>query len=64
MHVDNPSTLRQIIFASVYLPNDIPNYWRLVAEFAAHGSKDKALHYIKQYKHLWKICNIWINMHL
>ena len=43
-HVDNPSTLRKIIFASIHLPNDIPNYWRLVAVFAAHGSKDKALH--------------------
>lgn len=43
-YVDNPSTLRKVIFASVNLPKDIPNYWRLVAEFAAHGSKDEALH--------------------
>ena len=43
-YVNNPSTLRKIIFASVNLPDDIANYWRLVAEFAAHGSKDEPLH--------------------
>jgi hypothetical protein len=31
-------TLRQAVFASMYLPRDCPNYWLIVTEFANLGS--------------------------
>ena len=29
--------LRRILFASAYLPRDLPNYWLAIAHFASHG---------------------------
>ena len=38
------TVLRRLIFASVYLPKDIPKYWSVIAWFVSHGSlKGKTL---------------------
>jgi len=33
------SVLRRLIFAVVYLPKDLPQYWSVVGEFASQGDK-------------------------
>lgn len=41
-HVSKPSTFRRLLFASVQLPSDCPNFWDVVVRFATkeHTSKD------------------------
>ena len=39
-HLENPSMLRKILFATVNLPNDLPDYWKIVSHFIANGADD------------------------
>ena len=36
--VSQASTVRRMLFATSFLPPDIPNYWEMVATFASDGS--------------------------
>lgn len=43
--VQDPTILRRIIFAAVYLPKELPHYWSVVTEFANQAKKSgKSLH--------------------
>lgn len=37
-YVDAPSVLRKIIFATINLPSDLPDYWKIVTNFATCGT--------------------------
>ena len=40
--VTDVAVLRRMLFATAYLPADIPNYWAIVARFACLHSPEKA----------------------
>ena len=37
--VQDPTILRRIIFAAVYLPTELPQYWSVVTEFASQARR-------------------------
>ena len=37
--VQDPTILRRIIFAAVYLPKELPHYWSVVMQFASQAKK-------------------------
>ena len=39
--VKDVSVLRRMIFATAYLPQELPNYWEIIASFCCTGSKSK-----------------------
>jgi len=36
------STLRRLLFATVHIPRDLPNFWGVVVEFATFGEVDRS----------------------
>ena len=42
-HVDAPSVLRKLLFAASNLPNDLPDYWKIVTSFAITNSQREKL---------------------
>ena len=38
-YIKDTSVLRRLLFAIVHLPEDLPNYWRVVLEFATKGQE-------------------------
>ena len=39
--VKDVSILRRMLFATAYLPQEVPNYWEIIASFSFTGSKSK-----------------------
>lgn len=39
-NISDLSVLRRMLFASVFLPKDLPKYWETVSMFAAEGSRE------------------------
>jgi len=42
-YVDSPSVLRKIIFVTINLPSDLPDYWKTVTNFATSGTDQTKL---------------------
>ena len=42
-YVDTPSVLRKMIFATINLPSDLPDYWKIVTNFATCGNDQTKL---------------------
>ena len=41
-HLESPSVLRKILFATVNLPGDLPDYWKIVRHFSTNGADDNS----------------------
>ena len=39
-HLESPSVLRKMLFATVNLPSDLPDYWKIVIHFGTNGADD------------------------
>ena len=42
-YVDSPSVLRKLLFATISLPIDLPQYWQTVTAFAISGNHEEKL---------------------
>ena len=61
-YVDAPSVLRKILFATNNLPSDVPDYWKIVTNFATSGADQMKLTPSKISTRLI-ICITMIRMH-